>query len=78
MQHSERECVAFVHMCVNMCLFVCVCVGWCGVCVYTFMCVSMYFWDREGSWVFASTALVVAWVAVYLTSCGDYQTGLSE
>ena len=48
------------------------------MCVYNHVCLSVYFLDREGSWVFASTALVVAWVAVYLTSCGDYQTGLSE
>jgi len=57
---------------------VCVLAGVVHICVYTFMRVSVYFLDREGSWVFASTALVVAWVAVYLTSCGDYQTGLGE
>ena len=67
-------------ICAYVCLFVYVCVCglvWC-MCVYIHVCVSVYFLDREGSCVFASTALVVAWVAVYLTSCGDYQTGLSE
>ena len=33
------------------------------VCVLVFVCVL----DREGSWVFASIALAVAWTSVYLT-----------
>ena len=49
----ERVCVC-VHACMHarMCVCVCVC-----VCVL----------DREGSWVFARTALEVVWLAMHLT-----------
>ena len=42
------------------------------VCVWTCACVL----DREGSWAFASTAVVVVWTAMYLTSYSDYLIGL--
>ena len=30
--------------------------------------------DRQGNWVFACTALVIVWTAVYLTGYSDYVT----
>ena len=48
-----------------MCVCVCVC-----VCVCLCVCVCVFDLDREGSWVFAGTALgapVVVWTAVCLT-----------
>ena len=44
------------------------------VCVF----VCVYVLGREWSWVFASTALVVVWTAIYLTSYSDYLTGFHE
>ena len=54
---------------------VCVCVGGCWwVCVWV--------WggglDREWSRVFASTAMVVGWTAMYLTGYSDYLTSFCE
>ena len=34
--------------------------------------------DLEGSWLLASTALVVVWTAMYLTRYSDYPTGFRE
>ena len=42
----------------------------CGVCACVCVCV--------GSLVFASTALVVVWTAMCLTSCSDCLTGFHE
>ena len=42
------------------------------------VCVSLYVVDREGSQVFASTALEVVWTAVHLTNDSDYLTGFCE
>ena len=44
------------------------------------VCVCVCFLDGEGSWVFASTALVVlvVWTAVYLTGCNDCLNGFCE
>ena len=71
-------------MCVCVCVCVCgVCGVWCVVCVCV-VCVVCGVWcvwcvwcvvcecvlDREGSSVFASTALVV-WTTVYLTGYSD-------
>ena len=60
---TVRECVwhVFAHACVSVC-----------ACVWTCACVL----DREGSWAFASRALVVVWTAMYLTSYSDYLIGL--
>ena len=52
------------HACACACVCVCVCVR----------CVL----GGEGSWVFASTALVVVWTAMYLTRYSDYLTGFRE
>ena len=49
-----------MHLCMCVCVCVCACVRAC-VCVL----------DREGSWVVASTALVVVWTAMYLTGYSD-------
>ena len=46
----------------SVCMHVCVCV---------YVCVLGGEWNR----VFASTALVVVWMAMYLTSYSDYVTG---
>ena len=56
---------------VFVCACVCVCVRAC-VCAYA--CVL----DGEGSWVFASTALTVVQMAIYLTSYNDCLTGFCE
>ena len=59
--HSER--VRVVCVCVSQC----VCVLQC-VCVTVCVCVSVCVLGREGSWVFASAAVVVVvGTAVYLT-----------
>ena len=42
------------------------------------VCVSLYVVDREGSQVFASTALEVVWMAMHLTGHSDYLTGFYE
>ena len=42
------------------------------------VCVRECVLDREGSWVVASTALAVAWMAMYLTSYSDYLTDFCE
>ena len=55
---------AFVCMCV--CVHVCVC-----VCVYACVCAHACVLDGEVSWVFASTALTVVQMAMYLTSYND-------
>ena len=56
-----RECV----WCVCVCHSVCVCYS---VCVSQCVCVSVCVLGREGSWVFASAAVVVVvGTAVYLT-----------
>ena len=52
-------------MCAYICVFVCVCVFY--MCMGVCMCMCVCVLGREGSWVFASTALVVAWTAMYLT-----------
>ena len=57
-----------VCVCVCECVCVCVCVCVCDVCVR----------DGEGSWVFASTALAVIQMAMYLTGHSDYLTGFHE
>ena len=44
------------------------------VCVCVYVCVLGGEWNR----VFASTALVVVWMAMYLTSYSDYLTGFHE
>ena len=41
-------------------------------------CVRILGVDLEGSWVLASTALVVIWTAMYLTRYSDYLTGFRE
>ena len=38
------------------------------------MCVCVHVLGGEGSWVFASTALVVIQTAMYLTGYSDYLT----
>ena len=38
------------------------------------VCMRVCVLDWAGSWVFASTALLVAWTAMYLTSYSDYLT----
>ena len=58
-------------MCVRECVCARACVNVCE-CVRERVCVSAL--GEEGSWVFASTALVVAWTAMYLTSYSDYLT----
>ena len=58
-------CVWWMHAC--MLVWVCVCAS---VCVHGL--------GREGSWVFASTALVVVWMAMYLTRYSEYLTGFHE
>ena len=55
--------VACVRACVRVCVCVCVCVCVLGV---------------EGSWVFASTALLVVWTDMYLTGYSDYLIGFRE
>ena len=42
------------------------------------MCMCVCVLGGEGSWMFASTALVVVWMAMYLTSYCDYLTGFHE
>ena len=44
----------------------------CGVCLCMQECIT------EGGWVHASTSLVVAWVAMYLTSYSDHLTAFHE
>ena len=57
-------------MCV--CVHVCVCMRSCVcVCMRSCMCVCVHVPDREGSSVFASTALAVASTARCLTSYSD-------
>ena len=69
------ECV---HACVCACvLCACVCVCMCA-CVCVFVCACMHALGEEGSWMFACTALVVAWMVMYLTSYSDYLTGFNE
>ena len=46
------------------------------MCVRASVCICGL--GREGSWMFASTALVVAQMAVYLTGSSDYLTGFHE
>ena len=60
--------IEFYNVC-SLCACMCVCVHAC-------MCVL----DGEGSMrvAIASTALVVAWMAVHLTGYSDHLTGLSE
>ena len=41
-------------------------------------CVCVCVLGGERSWVFASTALVVVWTAMYLTGYTDYLTGFRE
>ena len=41
-------------------------------------CVCVSVLGREGSWVFASTALVVVWTTMYLNSFSDWLTGFCE
>ena len=65
-------CVLWLCVSVYVCVSVCVC-----VCVWH-VCVCVCVLGREGSWVFASTALVVVWTAMYLTSYSDYLTGFHE
>ena len=50
------------------------------VCMHTHVCVivCVLLLDWEGSWVFASTALVVVLMAVYLPGHNDYLTGFHE
>ena len=62
MQHSER-----VHV-------VCACVWMHHVCVCMCVCVL----GVARSWMFASTALVVEWTAMYMTDYSDYLTGFCE
>ena len=62
-----------VCMCGRECVCVCVCVR-VRACVHERECVCVSALGEEGSWVFASTALVVAWTAMYLTSYSDYLT----
>ena len=61
----------------RLCLCVCVCVC-VSACVYVCVFVRVYVLGREWSWVFASTALVVVWTAMYLTRHSDYLTGFHE
>ena len=42
------------------------------------VCVCVCVLDKEGSWVFASTALAVVWTAVYLTGYSDFLTNFHE
>ena len=74
MRERERVCV---------CVCVCVCACVCGhasthVCACMQACVCVCVLDREGSWVFASTALEVVWMAMHLTGHSDYLTGFYE
>ena len=62
MQYCERE---RERECVCMCVCVCVCVCVCAL-------------DREQSRVFASTALVVGWTAMYLTGYSDNLSSFCE
>ena len=48
----------FVNLCACVCMHACVCVHFCVL-------------GEDGSWVVASTALVVVWLAMYLTSYSD-------
>ena len=66
---------AFVHARVCVCVCVCVCVHVC-LCVCVCMCVCVV--NGEGNWVFACTALVGVWTAMYQTSHSDYLTSLRE
>ena len=65
-----RACVR-VHVCVcvraRACVRACVCV-----------CVCVCVLDREGSRMFASTAVVVVWTALYLTGYNNCLTGFRE
>ena len=67
------ECV---HACVCACVL-CACVCVC-MCACVFVCACMHALGEEGSWMFACTALVVAWMVMYLTSYSDYLTGFNE
>ena len=42
------------------------------------MCVCVCVLGGEWNWVFTSTALVVVWMAMYLTSYTDCLTGFHE
>ena len=58
---GERESVcerAYVHIYVCVCVHVCACMR---VCVL----------NREGSWLFANRALLLAWTAVYQVTVID-------
>ena len=50
-----------------MCVYVCVC-----VCVCVCACVCVHVLGGEGSWVFASTALVVVWTAMCVSGHNLY------
>ena len=66
-----------MFVCVCVCRYVCVCVGICVcVCVCVLVCACVL--DREGSWVFTSTAPEVIWTAVHLTSYSNDLTGFRE
>ena len=42
------------------------------------MCAHICVPDREGSWVFATTSLVVLWIAMQLAAYSDYLTTFYE
>ena len=50
-------------------------VYYCYACVRVCVCVRtcMRVLGGEGSWVFAGTALIVVWMAMYLTCYSNYQ-----
>ena len=56
---SQSACMS-VNLCACVCMHACACVHAC-VCLL----------GGDGSWVVASTALVVVWLAVYLTGYSD-------
>ena len=58
------------RVCVCVCARVCLCVHMCA-CMCACVCVCVCYRWGERSWVFASTAVGVVRVAVYLTGYSD-------